>query len=97
MTATNSRRVEARAFVTPQPTIRLILPKDLKSEKGIAFKLNYLRKLWRRGEFPVPVKLTPNGHHIAFVEHEIDAWLDEKASSARLVVSTQSGFATDHL
>jgi hypothetical protein len=55
------------------PGSRLLLPKELRAVKGIPFHLNHLRRLWRKGCFPVPIQLS--AHRIAFCETEVDDWI----------------------
>jgi len=40
---------------------------------------NYLRRLWEDDKFPKPFKISP--HRLAWWEHEVDAWLEEKAGT----------------
>jgi predicted DNA-binding transcriptional regulator AlpA len=44
--------------------------------KGITYSSSYLRKLWQRGDFPVPSKPTPR--KLWWSEETIDAWLAER-------------------
>jgi prophage regulatory protein len=59
---------------SPQGT-RLIDQHTLRS-KGIDYHPSYLRTLWRRGDFPKPMKLSPR--RLAWREEEIDAWIAGK-------------------
>jgi prophage regulatory protein len=49
---------------------------ELKTEKGIRFSRQWIRKLILAGQFPAPIKvgLASNG----FVEAEIDAWIEAR-------------------
>jgi hypothetical protein len=66
-----------QAVPAPQ---RLLVPAELKSRKGIPYHLNHLRRMWKRGQFPRPVRLSP--HRIAFYEHEVDAWIAARRGDA---------------
>lgn len=62
---------------SPTPT-RILAPRDLPA-KGIHFHPNYLRKLWKKDEFPKPFKLS--AHRIAWDEKVIDEWIAEKLAA----------------
>ena len=49
---------------------------ELQSQKGINYCRQWILKLVQAGKFPKPVTL--GGHRVAFVEHEIDAWLADR-------------------
>ena len=57
---------------------RSITP-DMLPSKGIRYNSNHLRRMWRHGEFPKPVNLSPR--RIAWPEEEIDAWIDERIAA----------------
>lgn len=59
---------------------RLITPKMLP-EKGILYHPNHLRRMWQRGEFPVPIRLSP--HRIAWPEEVIDQWIATKVAEGK--------------
>jgi len=66
----------------PAPTAhmrRLIGPKDLPS-KGIAYNLNHLRRMWKRGAFPPPVYTSKR--RFSWPEEVIDRWIDEKIAAS---------------
>ena len=45
--------------------------------KGITAKLDHLRRMWKRGEFPEPIHLSPR--KLAWYETVIDAWIASRA------------------
>lgn len=49
-------------------------------ERGVSYSEEHLRRLAQVGEFPQPVKLSDagRGSRKAWVESEIDAWIDER-------------------
>jgi hypothetical protein len=49
-------------------------------QKGIRYHSNHLRRLWKNNKFPKPFK--PSPRRLAWWEHDIDAWLEEKASAS---------------
>lgn len=54
------------------------IPVDkLPKEKGIDYSRTHLARLIKAGGFPKPVFLSPRKR--AFVESEIDAWLEARA------------------
>jgi hypothetical protein len=57
---------------------RLLTPNDLP-DKGICYHLNHLRKLWKAGRFPRPIKLSPR--KIAWREADLDSWIASKVEA----------------
>jgi prophage regulatory protein len=58
--------------------MRVIVFDRLKSEKGITYSRDHLRRKCDKGEFPKPIPLSE--HRIAWVEAEVDAWLAKRAA-----------------
>lgn len=56
--------------------MRLLSMDDVRTSKGVAYSRAHLFRLIRAGRFPKPVKL--GEHRNAFVEAEIDAWLEQR-------------------
>ena len=56
--------------------VRLLTPAQLRP-KGITAKLDHLRRLWKAGQFPEPIHLSPR--KLAWYEAEIDAWIASRA------------------
>jgi prophage regulatory protein len=56
--------------------MRLLIYPQLKSEKGIDYTREHLRRKVKAREFPAPIPLSDA--RIAWVEEEIDAWLEER-------------------
>ncbi len=56
--------------------IKILSRPDLK-KKGIRWSRQHLQRLVTAGKFPKPVKLGPQT--VGFLEHEIDAWIVERA------------------
>ena len=59
--------------------MKLISMAELKPVKGIVYSRPHLYRLIHAGAFPKPIKL--GGNRIAFVESEIDGWLDAKVAA----------------
>jgi prophage regulatory protein len=59
-------------------TVKLISFKDLGPVKGIPWGRDHLRRKWKAGEFPAPLKLS--NHRIAWIESDVDRWLADKAN-----------------
>ena len=55
---------------------RLLTMAQLKPEKGIPYSRPHLYRLIDDRKFPAPIRLSEN--RIAFLESEIDAWLDAR-------------------
>jgi prophage regulatory protein len=53
--------------------VRLLTFPELKSRKGISYTRQFVARLEARGEFPRRVQTGPNS--IAWLEHEVDAWI----------------------
>jgi prophage regulatory protein len=53
-----------------------LLDYDALRERGIHYSKPHLWRLWTKGKFPKPVKISPSRN--AWVESEIDAWIDSK-------------------
>jgi Prophage CP4-57 regulatory protein (AlpA) len=64
---------------TAEPTCRLLTPMMLPP-KGIRYHPNHLRRMWQRGDFPKPIRLSI--HRIAWPEEVIDAWIREKIAAS---------------
>jgi prophage regulatory protein len=58
--------------------MKVIVFERLRSEKGITYSRDHLRRKCGKGEFPKPVPLS--AHRIAWLEEEIDAWLAVRAA-----------------
>lgn len=63
----------------PAAASRLIDPSMLP-EKGVRYCMNHLRRMWQRGDFPPPVRLSPR--RIAWPEQTIDEWIARKVAEA---------------
>jgi prophage regulatory protein len=68
-------------MLMPPSHKRALSFQQLKPEKGVPYTRQYLSRLEKRGKFPRRVQLGPNA--VAWLEHEIDAWLDERAADSR--------------
>ena len=56
--------------------MRVLSLKDLKRVKGISYSRPHLYRLVNADKFPRPIKLGENC--IAFVECEVDEWIQDK-------------------
>jgi len=73
--------------------MRMLTYPELKSMKGIPYSRVHIRRLRLAGAFPQAVKL--GGNTLAWVEAEIDDWLEEKAAERRRTSTADSGPAGD--
>jgi prophage regulatory protein len=62
--------------------MKLLGINELKVLKGIPFSKGHLWRLIKSGRFVKPIKV--GQHRIAFVESEIDEWLEAKAAERDL-------------
>jgi len=62
-------------------TKRALRYEQLAAEKGIRWSRQYIRRLERQGRFPQHFYCGPQS--IAWLESEIDAWLDERIAESR--------------
>jgi predicted DNA-binding transcriptional regulator AlpA len=56
--------------------MRLLIFPELKSKKGINTCRDHLRRQVNAGQFPKPVTVGPSGRRIAWIEEEVDAYLE---------------------
>lgn len=68
---------------TSQPR-RAIRPKVTEMKTGYVDR--HLRELEAKGLFPKRFKLNPYGRAVAHWEHEVDAWLAERAATREAVI-----------
>lgn len=76
-TATAETKPAARP-ADPKDGYMLVLPSQLP-DYGIPYVLNHVRRLWKRGDFPVPLQISP--HRIAWRVSDIKAWIDARRPS----------------
>ena len=60
---------------------RALRYEQLKSEKGIGWSRQYIRRLEKAGRFPHHFNVGPNT--IAWLEEELDAWIDARVAESR--------------
>ncbi len=60
--------------------MRLLTLPELKTCKGVPYSRQHVYRLVASGQFPRPLRLSEN--RIAFVESEVDEWI-EQARTAR--------------
>jgi hypothetical protein len=82
--------------------LRVIVPKDLKPKKGIPYCSDHIRRLEKKGEFPLHINLGDG--RIAWIEAEIDNWIEQKIRrrdnylpSQRSLDATTSSQIADHI
>ena len=61
---------------------RVLTFEELKTKKGWSFSADHTRQLWKAVKFPKPFKV-PGGAVNHWMESDIDAYLAERAKSAR--------------
>jgi predicted DNA-binding transcriptional regulator AlpA len=53
-----------------------LLTRDDLAARGISYGRSQLRRMWQRGDFPEPKRLSP--HKLVWLEPEIDAWIVQR-------------------
>jgi prophage regulatory protein len=61
--------------------MRFLTFPELRPQKGITYSRHHLRRKCNAGEFPKPVPLSEQ--RIAWLEDEIDAWIEAKAAQRK--------------
>ena len=61
------------------PHVRLLSFEQLREVKGIPYCRQHIGRLEKRGQFPKHITLA--GSAIAWLEHEVDAWIMERAAA----------------
>jgi prophage regulatory protein len=56
--------------------MRLLNYSDLRPTKGISYTRRHLKRKCDEGTFPVPIEVSE--HRIAWIEEEIDGWLESR-------------------
>jgi prophage regulatory protein len=64
---------------------RLLSYAVLKSEKGVSYSKQHLKRLEEAGEFPRRVPI--GGNRYCYVESEVDAWLEQKIAARDAAVA----------
>jgi prophage regulatory protein len=59
-------------------TVRLLTYKNLERDKGVPYTRRHIERLIGDRQFPAPVRIGPR--RIAFIEAEIDAWIEQRAA-----------------
>ena len=62
------------AELGPHPR-RLLSFTDLR-DRGVPYGMNHLRRLWARGDFPPPTKISPRRN--VWAETVVDEWIEKK-------------------
>jgi prophage regulatory protein len=70
--------------------MRILRYQQLKSEKGITFSREHIRRLELAGRFPKRVRLAEGGDHYGYVEDEIDAYLAKRIAARDASRAAQS-------
>jgi prophage regulatory protein len=68
--------VSAKRRFTTEKGPKLLSFDDLKNKKGIAFSRAHIYRLINKRKFPMAVRI--GEARVAFLESEIDAWIDER-------------------
>jgi prophage regulatory protein len=59
---------------------------ELRTEKGIRFSAQWLRKLIKQGRFPPPIPI--GDASVGFIESEIDDWIRGKIAARNTATET---------
>lgn len=52
-------------------------------EAATGYKRSTLYRLIQRGEFPAPISLSSNGRASAWVEDEVNSWIQKRITASR--------------
>jgi prophage regulatory protein len=61
----------------PSPRPRRVLRMSATEEK-VGLKESQIREKVAKGTFPKPIRLSPSGRAIGFLEHELEQYLEER-------------------
>lgn len=80
-------------LVIPNPPATSVTPDRLLPADEICARVGGIAKstlyAWiRAGEFPAPIPLTPGGTRVAFLESQVNAWIQQRAEAAALQGAT---------
>ena len=67
----------------PPALARIIRWPEVNLKTGLC--RSHVHQLVSKGQFPAPIKLTPNGRASGWVESEVSAWLDQRILESRSV------------
>jgi prophage regulatory protein len=73
--------------------VRIINFKELNSRKGITYSRDHLRRKCAAGEFPQPIPIS--SRFIAWVEDEVDQWLEGRVAARAERLNPTRSSATD--
>jgi prophage regulatory protein len=59
--------------------MKLITYSELRTQKGVTYQRDHLRRKCKAAEFPKPVSLS--ARRIGWIEQEVDDWLAERAAA----------------
>ena len=68
---------------------KLVDQRQLKSLKGIPYSATQIWRLEKAGQFPQ--RITLGGNRVAWLENEIDAWIEAKAELRQSSAANQGG------
>lgn len=75
-----TERIDILATATRAPTARRFLRLKQVKDKT-SFSTGHIYNLIKKGEFPKQVTIGDN--RVAWLEHEVDAWIDEQVAKSR--------------
>ncbi|NVF13751.1 helix-turn-helix transcriptional regulator [Vreelandella maris] len=61
-----------------------ILLKRPEVRKRTTLSDSSLYRLIENGEFPRPIQLNPNGRAVAWLENEVETWIEQRIEASRL-------------
>ena len=70
-----------------------VLPRILRWPKvhdKVDLCRSHVHQLVSKGEFPAPIKLTPNGRASGWVESEVDAWIEQRIADSRTNIAMEN-------
>jgi prophage regulatory protein len=74
--------------ITPPATARII--RWPKVHDKVDLCRSHVHQLVSKGEFPAPIKITPNGRASGWIESEVDAWVEQRIADSRTKKSIEN-------
>lgn len=72
--------------------MKLLSMSELKTVKGIFYHPQHIRRLVKEGKFPAPIKIGENRN--AFLDTEIDQYIEEKIANRDAAISKETNKET---
>lgn len=75
--------MEPGTSITSPNTTPLSLIRCKKVCQRTGLSRSYVYQLAREGKFPKPIELIPGGSSVAWLEHEVEQWIEDRIAASR--------------